>query len=324
MTILTTGLGSANGNDLTVVAVDLGGTQIRAAMITSDRVMVNRCSTPTPNTLDSRAVIDTAAAQIERVLQATNRPVDAIGVSVLGPVDVEHGIIRSAPTILGFDNVALGPELEDRFGLPVHLINDANAAALAEWTLGSGRGTTTFCYVTVSTGIGCGIIVDGQLLLGHEGHAGELGHILVPDPDGGLVALEDLASGTAIARLGQRIRLSEQDAPAPTARSVAEAAHNGDERARSIFTRAATVLGLQLGNLVRLINPETIALGGGVARAGEVFWEPVRRSLTESLSRHNLHVPELVSAELADDAGLHGAAIEVCRRYAEGSLRQRP
>jgi len=308
---------SIAADDLAVVAVDLGGTQVRAAAILPDGTLVNRHSTPTPNTLGPRAVIDATAAEIDRVMRTTNARFEAIGVSALGPVDIDHGLIRSAPTITDFDNVALGPELEDRFGLPVHLINDANAAALAEWTFGSGRGTRTFCYVTVSTGIGCGIIVDGRLLLGHEGHAGELGRTLIRDLEAGLLPLEDVASGSAIARAARTAMTSQPNGSTPTARTVAEAARAGDERALAIFDRASTALGIQLGNLVRLINPETIALGGGVTHAGDVFWKPLRDAMAAGLSRDNLHIPALVPCELVDDAGLHGAAIEARRRQGE-------
>jgi glucokinase len=299
-----------------VLAVDLGGSQIRAAIVTGRGDLVARHAAPTPGRLGRRAVIDAVIDAVERVRTATSRPIAAIGVSTLGPVDAARGVIRSAPTIVDFDAVPLGSELAERFGLPVHLVNDANAAAIAEWALGAARGASTLCYVTVSTGIGCGIVVDGRLLLGYQGHAGELGRILVSDGPGdgrGFRPLEDLASGTAIARFAREQGLRAPDGGEPSARDTAAAALAGDERARSAFERAAATLGLQLGNLVRLLNPETIVIGGGVARAGEFYWQPLRRSLADALAGYDVHVPSLVPAQLSDDAGLHGAAIEVRR-----------
>jgi hypothetical protein len=123
----------------------------------------------------------------------------AIGVGALGPVEPRTGLIRSAPTIPGFNNIPLGPRLQDALQLPVQVHNDANAATIAEWQLGAGRGTREFCYVTVSTGIGFRIITNGQLVTGRAGYAGELGRTRIPNAAGGTTELEQISSGTAIA-----------------------------------------------------------------------------------------------------------------------------
>ena len=165
-----------------------------------------------------------------------------MGVSALGPVDPHTGIILNAPTLPGFENVPLGPRLRQALRLPVHVYNDANAAAIAEWRLGAGRGTRDFCYVTVSTGIGCGIISNGQLITGGAGYAGEFGRIRVPLAGGGSAQLEQLSSGTAIATQARALVASGQPTTladvAPqdlTAGAVAAAARGGDEAALGLF-----------------------------------------------------------------------------------------
>ena len=192
--------------------------------------------------------------------------------------------------------------------LPVHVHNDANAATIAEWQLGAGRGTRNFCYVTVSTGMGCGIISNGQLVTGRA-YAGELGRTRIASTDGSTAQLEQISSGTAIAAraliaAGTPTSLATIDPTNITAGTVAAAAAAGDHVARSIFTTAATTLGIQLANLTRLIDPETIALGGGVTLAGDIFWDPLRATIEESLAQDSIPLPRLVEAELHSDAGL--------------------
>ena len=203
--------------------------------------------------------------------------------------------------------------------LPVHVHNDANAATIAEWQLGAGRGTRNFCYVIVSTGMGCGIISNGQLVTGRA-YAGELGRTRIASTDGSTAQLEQISSGTAIAAraliaAGTPTSLATIDPTNITAGTVAAAAAAGDHVARSIFTTAATTLGIQLANLTRLIDPETIALGGGVTLAGDIFWDPLRATIEESLAQDSIPLPRLVEAELHSDAGLHGAAIALLNHY---------
>src|SRR5262245_39228018 len=204
----------------------------------------------------------------------------AVGVGALGPVEPRTGLIRSAPTIPGFNNIPLGPRLHDALQLPVQVHNDANAATIAEWQLRAGRGTRDFCYVTVSTGIGCGIIASSQLVTGRA-YAGELGRTRIRNVDGGITELEQISSGTAIANraraliaAGTPTSLASIAPTDITASTVAAAADAGDRGARDILTNAATTLGIQLANLTRLVDPETIAVGGGVTLAGRSFWDP--------------------------------------------------
>ena len=186
-------------------------------------------------------------------------------------------------------------------------MNDANAAALAEWRLGAGRGTGNFCFVTVSTGIGCGLIINGRVLSGRLGGGGELGRVRLPGPAPAGTRLEDLASGTAIANAAQAA-IAEGTAldlarltgtRAPTARDVAGAASLGEPYAARIMADAATTLGNQLANLIRLLSPEHIVIGGGVSRAGAVFWTPLREAVTASLRLDQIEPPPITPAALS-------------------------
>jgi glucokinase len=301
-----------------VVAVDLGGTQVRTAVFDLGARMLTRTSAPTPRG-GPGDVVAAVIAQVRQAADRVGRPVAAVGVSALGPVDPDTGTIRSAPTLTDFHDVSLAAPLRDALQVPVHVVNDADAAALAEWRLGAGRGMTDFCYVTVSTGIGCGIVANGGLVTGHAGGAGELGRLRLPAPDGGSRRLEDVSSGTAIAAAARRAladgmstSLGEHGDPSTlTARQVAAAARSGDRVAREIFTTACDVLGVQLANLVRLVSPEVIVVGGGVTGAGAVFWAPLRAALSVSLAHDAITPPDIVRAELQGDAGLHGAVLAV-------------
>ena len=167
------------------VVVDFGGTQIRTAVVDVAGRLLTRQTIPTPRTNGPDAVIAAILDQIQQSIAEHPTRVVAVGVSALGPVDPHAGIILNAPTLPDFENVPLGPRLRRALRLPVHVYNDANAAAIAEWRLGAGRGTRDFCYVTVSTGIGCGIISNGQLITGGAGYAGEFGRIRLPLAGGG-------------------------------------------------------------------------------------------------------------------------------------------
>ncbi|MBX7445951.1 MULTISPECIES: ROK family protein [unclassified Arthrobacter] len=298
-----------------VLAMDLGGTQLRTAIF-SETAQLERWSVPTPK--GAAAVVDEMVLHIERARKLTSGHLRAVGISALGPVDPVTGAIRDAPNIGVYDTFPLRQMLQERVALPIEIINDANAATISEWQLGSGRGTRDFCYVTISTGIGCGIIAGGQLITGHHGAAGEFGRIIVRAP-GELEArtLEDYASGTAIA--GHAAELLETTA-APrlkeaaqthkiTAKLVGELAAQGDPACITLMREAGTRVGVAIGNLVRVLDPELIAIGGGVARAGDTLWNPLMEALSNTLSRDGYPIPRVVHAELSDDAGLYGAAI---------------
>lgn len=261
-----------------------------------------------------------------------------VGVACAGPIDVARGAVRLAPN-LGWRDVDVVQPLAAQLGVPVFLENDANAAAVGEWWQGAGRGTRYFIYVTVSTGIGGGIVIGGQLYTGAHGAAGEIGHTVIVVEDGPLCncgrrgCLEAMASGTAIARRAAEALQAEaatgrQESllwglsggrlSAVDARMVAEAARRGDALAEAVLERTWRYLGAGLVNLMNLFDPEVIALGGGVSRMGEAMLGPLRRYVAVQAVAGPAESTRLELAQLGPNAGLVGAAAIALARAASG------
>ena len=333
-----------------VAGVDLGGTKIAAGLLrwTPGRqgvggpalpaeplALVARTRRPTPAREGPAAVLAAMAEAVrELCAQAGVEPsaLAAAGVGAPGPLDAARGVVVRAPN-LGWHEVDVVGPLRAALGCPVFLENDANAAALGEWWAGAGRGARHFVYVTVSTGIGGGIVLDGRLYTGAHGAAGEVGHMVVAPGQGPVCGcgqrgcLEALASGTAIARRAQEalraapagqgqmlLELAGQRPDGVDARVVAEAARRGDALARQVLEETWRYLGAGLVTLVNLLDPEVVALGGGVARMGELMLQPLRRHLQEHAVPGPARGTRLVAAELGDDAGVLGAAAVALQR----------
>ena len=247
---------------------------------------------------------------------------EAIGVSFGGPVDAASGIVQLSHHVPGWEQLPLRKMLQSEFDAPVSVDNDANVAALGEHRFGAGQGCDSLMYITVSTGVGGGLILDGRIWHGADGMAGEIGHVVV-DPAGPTClcgkrgCVERLASGPYLAEdvrsqlraqpeRGQIMRaLAGGDVAAVTAQTVAEAAAQGDALAREALERAGHALGMAIGNTANLLNPQRFILGGGVTKSGALFWDVVRRMARETA------LPqvrcEIVPALLGDDAPLWGA-----------------
>ncbi|MHB1500984.1 MAG: ROK family protein [Candidatus Dormibacteria bacterium] len=288
--------------DREVVALDLGGTWIRAARFSSRGEIVKRARDRTAARLGPAAVV----AQIRSLVDAVG-PADqerrVVAIGVPGPVDPFTGVVEGAPNLPGWRSFPLKERVEEALGSPCLVDHDATLAALGEHRQGAGRGFPNFVYVTVSTGIGAGLVLDGRLYRGGQGKAGEFGHIVV-DPAGPAChcgnrgCLEALSSGTAIAAL----------AGLGSAAAVSLAAQAGDESAARVLAAAASHLGLAVGgSLINLLNPDAIAFGGGVFAAGPVFWD----QMAEGVARGSFQAPRehcrLLRAELGEDQGLVGA-----------------
>ncbi|MEW6567836.1 MAG: ROK family protein [Chloroflexota bacterium] len=307
-----------------LIAVDLGGTSIRVARFSADGPPpLAQVKTPTQASEGPEAVVRRIIQTIERILPAGATDL-RIGVGAPGPLDPRRGIILEAPNLPGWTNFPLRDMLQQHFGLPVAVGNDANLAALGEWRFGAGRGTQDLLYLTISTGIGGGVITDGRLLIGANGLAAELGHMTV-DPNGPLCGcglrghLEAVASGPAIARRARELiesgrpsTLTAQIEPdgGLTAEAVGEAARLGDPLAREVLAEAGEAIGRHLASLVHAFNPEIIVLGGGVTHVGPLLFEPIERALRAGvLHPAYLQSLRLVPAALGDDAGLIGAMV---------------
>jgi glucokinase len=299
------------------IAVDVGGTLIRAACYQDNS------STPSKvERIPTRMSGENALARIISLIREVwpiEDEVASIGVAAPGPLDPYKGIVFNAPNIEGWINFPLQSHLEEAFNTNVAIGNDANLAALGESSYGAGQGHSHLIYVTVSTGIGGGIIVGDQLLLGHQGLAAEIGHVTV-QPDGPLCGcghrghLEAIASGPAIARwfeeqleTGAQSSLDISQKPI-TAKMIGNAAADGDQLAIQAFTRAGEFLGLALTGFIHIFNPTIIIIGGGVSRTGALLLDPLRKKMEEQvLSPQYLEVLTITTAALGDDAGLAGA-----------------
>jgi len=298
------------------IAVDVGGTQLRVAVYPAGQtkpVKQKRIPTQAKNETPLDRLIGLIAD-----LWPDEGQVRAIGLAVPGWVNPEQGIIVLAPNISGWDRLPLVSILEERFHVPVKLGNDANMAGLGEYHYGAGRGYKDIIYMTISTGIGGGVINQGRLLLGANGMAAELGHVTIL-PDGPLCGcgnrghLEAIGSGTGIAhyiaeQIAQGATSSLSSIPNPTARDISQAAEQGDPLALAAFNRAGTFIGYALANYIHIFNPSIIILGGGVSRSGDILLQPIRAAINECvISPEFLENLKIVPAELGDDVGLMGA-----------------
>lgn len=294
-----------------LLAFDFGGTKLMAALASSDfhpdhLHWLAKRQIFSPEGVDARYDLDTMIS-LGRELLGDQKPA-AIGVSFGGPVDYETGTVRLSHHVPGWENTPLQAQLEAEFKTPVRVDNDANVAALGEYALGAGHGYDSMLYITVSTGVGGGWILNGRPWRGYQSMAGEIGHTVV-DPNGPQClcgkrgCVERLASGPYMAQ-GYQAQSRTENLGDVTGKQVAELAEQGDELARQILKRGAWGLGVAIGNAANLVNPQLFVLGGGVTRSGHFWWRTVRETAVATA------LPEIqfkiVPAKLGDDAPLWG------------------
>jgi glucokinase len=281
------------------IGVDVGGTKVAAGVVDDDGRLVaeTRCETPS----ESDTVLDAVVSVVSELRDG--RDVEAVGVGVAGYVDAERSTMLFAPN-LPWENVPVRARLEDALGCAVVVENDANSAAWAEYRYGAGQGEPDLVCLTVGTGIGCGIVLDGVLYRGRFGIAGEPGHVCVerggvPCGCGNEGCLEQYASGTALSRY----------ASGRSGEAVTAAARGGEREAVAAFARVGMWLGRGLADLAAVLDPGLFVIGGGVADAGELLLGPTRESFAASLSgaAHRPHADVRLAA-LGNTAGLVGAA----------------
>lgn len=300
----------------TIVAVDVGGTHLRAALYEPENT--KPISHERVETLSNEpGVYERLVAVMESVWPKDGK-VDAIGIASPGPLDPHTGYILKTPNIKEWVNFPLGPNLSKHFNVPALLDNDANLAALGEWKFGAGQGHHDVLYLTISTGVGGGVIADDHLLQGFHGLATELGHTIV-DPDGPLCScgfaghLEAYASGPAIVKYVieelEAGAKSELKADASlSARVVADAAIHGDALAISAYRRAGEYLGIGVANFLHSFDPSIVIFGGGVSQVGPLLFDPFHASLKKRVFHPRyLENLKIEMAALGDDAGLLGA-----------------
>jgi glucokinase len=321
--------------DRSVLAIDLGGTQVRAALITSNLAVHERRAVPTRDEDGVDAVVGRiceVAAGVLADARAAGLPAPiAVGISAPGPLDPWRGVVIATPNLAGWHDVPLGSRVAEALGLPTFVERDTNVAVLAEWRYGAARGARTVIYVTVSTGIGGGLIIDERPLLGPDGTAGEVGHI-VADLDGprcgcGRIGhVEAMASGTALAR-DARILIDRGGSPRLAALAatgadvdaalVARAADEGDSASADLLRRAWVVIGAMCASLVNVLNPDVIVIGGSIAEHRPELLDVVR----DEIGRRAFAVPaarvRVEPAELKDDVSLIGCLPIVAERLTD-------
>jgi glucokinase len=316
-----------------VLAVDIGGTKILAAIFTPVGKMLDSEVCPTLTGEGLAAVIERLCRFMGEFLEKNSLEpslLAGIGIACAGGIDTGRGVVVTpSPNMPDWADVPLADILRKRFGVPTFVINDASAAALGEHRYGVGKGVKDLVLFTLGTGIGGGIIVDGKLYLGAVGGAGELGHMTVDVNGprcgcGNTGCLEMLASGRAIERdaIG-RLRqgagsslsaMVKGEIEEITAAQVGEAARSGDPLACEIISRAAYYLGIGLVNAVNIFNPEMVVIGGGMAELGDMLIEPARRMVAERAFSVSSRAVRIVTALLGNEAGVYGAAAFVLDR----------
>jgi glucokinase len=306
-----------------VVGVDIGGTKIYTALATIDGQVRAETKVPTIASDGYEGVISRIVETVEEVQRqaGVSGGLLRVGAGAPGPLDVANGIVHEAPN-LGWLEVPLKESLEKRLGVPVYLDNDANLAAWGEYIYGAGRGVSDVVYITVSTGIGGGLVLGGRLYRGANYGAGEIGHLTVlPDgPEcrcGNRGCLEAMASGTAVARKarvliagggGQAIlNLAGGSVEAVTAATVGEAGLRGDPEAQALFVEVGHWLGIGVAGVLNLLNPSAVILGGGLVGSAPLFWEALEEEVSRRAFKSTRKAARVVTARLEARSGVLGA-----------------
>jgi glucokinase len=319
-----------------IVGVDIGGTNLVVGCVAEDGSALEALhSEPTRAEDGPDAIVGRIIAMVNQAIAACRRAkpgaeVIGIGVGAPGPLNTRSGIVLLTPN-LGWVNMPLRDRIQDGVKLPAALDNDANCAVLGEWWRGAARGSMTAIGITIGTGIGGGLILNGRLFHGHSDCAGEIGHTTIEVNGrkckcGNYGCLEAYASGPAIARRAIEAIESGYETSLPkkvggrleliTAQTVYDAAHDGDGLALEVVGDTARFLGAGVANLINVFNPEVVVVCGGVTYAGDSLFVPLRREISRRAFKPAVEVCRVVPGELSGTAGVYGAA----RAFIEQSM----
>lgn len=292
-----------------LLGVDIGGTKCALILAENDGTIRCRQATETKDLHTTLGWILQGAKSL-----ASQQKIDAVGISCGGPLDSATGRILSPPNLPGWDDVPITELLTEATGAPAWLCNDANACALAEWKYGAGRGCNNMIFLTFGTGLGAGLILNGQLYEGTNGMAGEVGHIRLADDGpvgyGKAGSFEGFCSGGGIARLGERMGVPG------TAKELAIRAKAGDEAALAVYRESARRLGAGLSVLMDLFNPERIVIGSVFARSEVLFRQEMEAVIAREALSQTAEACRVVPAALGDAIGDH-AAVAVAQMHWE-------
>ncbi len=312
------------------IGVDLGGSHVTAGIIGEDGTIVGQHELDLED-LTFSAVVEALSTVVRKALDDAGKVV-AVGIGSPGNIEPHTGIVRYSPNF-GWEDEPLGPTLSKRFDLPVLVANDARCATLGEYTFGSGAGTRDFALLTLGTGIGGGIVAGGELLIGNRYGAGEVGHHQIRPTDGFICGcgkigcFEAQASGTGLIRHAYAVAASFPrskllDVPRENvgSKKIRKAAQAGDPHALAAWKNFASDLAIGVANLIAVVNPARIALGGGVSSAGDFMLDAIRARVDELTTMAPRGTTEIVIAKLGNDAGQVGAATMAMR----GGLTTKP
>ncbi|MDO8446705.1 MAG: ROK family protein [Deltaproteobacteria bacterium] len=298
------------------IGIDMGGTNIRLALISSDGLAINSLRYKTSAQEGKDAVISRLSSATAEMIAEGRKHGMVIGIGIGAPGLIENGVVRFSPNLPGWKEVPLQNLLEEALSLPVVLENDANAVAYGENSFGAGKGLSSLICITLGTGVGGGLILDGKIWRGAFGMAGEVGHIVV-EPDGNKCScgnrgcLETYASATGIVRTA-RDTVNRGDASWDTGNLTTEtlegAARGGDKAAASLFAGAGRYLGIGISSLLHILNPEAVIIGGGVARAWDLFYPSLSEEIKQRCFKEIAERTKIMPASLGDNAGILGAA----------------
>jgi len=304
----------------TAIAVDVGGTKIAAGIVDIDGHLqsLSRADTPIASS-------DEVVAAIERIIETlfnSSGGVVGIGLSVAGTIDFKNGMIVESPN-LPFSNLRLREKIESEFGLPTLLDNDGNLATFGEKHYGAARSAQNVIGLTLGTGIGAGIIINGCLYRGATGSAAEIGHMVIQATGprctcGSYGCFEEMAAGRTLVKLAkekverdresQILQLAEGEIEKITGPIVTEAARAGDKIANEVFNEIGFWLGIGINNILNIFNPEVVVIGGGMAEAGDLLLNRAREVVFDRTLHPNQDVAEIILASLGNNAGIFGAA----------------
>lgn len=293
------------------VGIDIGGTKTAIALADKTGVVLEKDVIPTDTSISPEKMIEVMMDHVDELLARCHKTIDdidGIGIGVPGPIDLTKGEVAYAPNLPNWSNTPIVPIFSKRFSTRIVLANDANAAALGEKWLGAAKNSNHFIYMTISTGIGGGFFTDGKLFNGSKGNAAEVGHMVIEY--GGPVCgcgqkgcFEAVASGTAIAKHGSAIM-----GRTLTTKEVFDLYKNGDPKMVPYVEDVFTKIGTGVTNLINLLEPEMVVLGGGVTNVGEPLFAAVTKYVRENAISNSGKQTRIVPSELSQDTGVMGAA----------------
>ena len=309
------------------IGIDVGGTNVKIALVDDGKIIYSN-SVPTYAQMGYEYTVNNIKQAIKDLMKETETTaadIKGIGFDFPGQVDYKTGVVKLAPNIPGWVNVPIAQMIEEAFHIPTRIDNDVRCAALGEMNFGAGKGCQNFVCITVGTGIGSGLVVNGQLVRGAANAAGEIGNIKLQLKEGTICGcgdtgcLEAFASGPSIVAMAQDYLKSGKSSKLRgmagdgeiTPYIVAKAAEAGDPVAKRIFTIIGEYVGMGLVSVINLLNPEKVIIGGGVAEAGDLLLEPIRKTVMERAMVVARESVEIVPAELGNSAGVIGASMLV-------------